>query len=252
MRIVRFQIGNCTGYGVVDGTDINQLKGTPFNGIYYSGQNFKLSDVKLLAPCCPRKVVAIGLNYKAHAAELKYDIPESPLMFLKPSTAVIGHGDDIIYPVISKQVDFEGELGVVIGKQAYLVSTADALKYVLGYTCFNDVTARDLQRKDGQWTRAKGFDTFAAVGPWVETNLDTSALKLETFLNGELKQSSNTANMIFSVAELVSAVSQVMTLLPGDIIASGTPNGIGPMQIGDEVEVKIDGIGSLQNRVRHH
>ncbi|MCL2281274.1 MAG: fumarylacetoacetate hydrolase family protein [Dehalococcoidia bacterium] len=252
MRIVRFQIGNCTGYGVVDGTDINQLKGTPFNGIYYSGQNFKLSDVKLLAPCCSSKVVAIGLNYKAHAAELKHDIPESPLMFLKPSTAVIGHGDDIIYPVISKQVDFEGELGVVIGKQAYLVSTADALKYVLGYTCFNDVTARDLQRKDGQWTRAKGFDTFAAVGPWVETNLDTSALKLETFLNGELKQSSNTANMIFSVAELVSAVSQVMTLLPGDIIASGTPNGIGPMQIGDEVEVKIDGIGSLQNRVRHH
>ena len=249
MRIVRFKIGRRVGYGVVERQNVLHLKRAPFNGIYYSGQCFSLSDVRLLAPCLPSKVVAIGLNYRLHAAELKYDTPESPLIFLKPPTAVIGYGDDIIYPACSKQVDFEGELGIVIGKRSHMVLTADALKYVLGYTCFNDVTARDLQKKDGQWTRAKGFDTFAAVGPWIETNLDTSSLMVETFLNGELKQSGNTSDMIFPVAELVSAVSQVMTLLPGDIIASGTPAGIGPMQMGDEVEVKIDGIGSLLNRV---
>ena len=250
MRIVRFKIETHISYGVVENQIVKQLKGTPFAAIRYTGQSFCLSDVKLLAPCCPSKIVAIGLNYKSHAAELKYDLPESPLMFLKPSTAVIGHGDDIIYPAISKQVDFEGELGIVIGKRAHIVPTDDAFKYVFGYTCFNDVTARDLQKKDGQWARAKGFDTFAAVGPWIETKLDTSALELETRLNGELRQSGNTANLIFPVAELVSAVSQVMTLLPGDIIASGTPAGIGAMQESDEVEVKIEGIGSLLNIVR--
>jgi len=247
MRIARFKIGSRVSFGIVQGQRVERIVGTPFCAIKYSGQSFKLGEVKLLAPCCPSKVVAIGLNYKSHAAELKYELP---LIFLKPSTAVIGPEDDIIYPSISKQVDYEGELGIVIGKKAHLIPTTDSFKYVLGYTCFNDVTARDLQKKDGQWTRAKGFDTFAAVGPWIETELNPSALKLETYLNGELRQIGNTTDLIFPVAELVSAISQVMTLLPGDIIASGTPAGIGPMRHGDEVEVKIEGIGCLLNRVR--
>jgi 2-keto-4-pentenoate hydratase/2-oxohepta-3-ene-1,7-dioic acid hydratase in catechol pathway len=196
--------------------------------------------------------VAIGINYRSHAAEFEHDLPESPLMFLKPSTAVIGPEDSIIYPALSKQVDFEGELGIVIGKKAHQVTTADVPKYILGYTCFNDVTARDLQKIDGQWTRAKGFDTFAAIGPWIETDLDPSALKLETRLNGKIKQSGTTADLISPVARLVSAVSQVMTLLPGDVIASGTPGGVGPMQPGDTVEIEIEGIGTLVNHVTAH
>jgi len=252
VRIVRFRIGGSASYGVADGSGVARLKGTPFDGIRYSNQCFNLNEIKLLPPCNPSKVVAIGLNYKSHAAELKYDLPGSPLMFLKPSTAIIGPGEDIVYPLISKQVDFEGELGIVIGKQAHLVPTEEALKYVFGYTCFNDVTARDLQKQDGQWTRAKGFDTFAAIGPWIETQLDTSALKLETRLNGKLRQSGNTADLIFPVDELVSSVSHVMTLLPGDVIASGTPAGIGPMQHGDAVEVEIEGIGTLVNKVRRY
>ena len=202
-----------------------------------------------MPPCQPSKIVAIGINYRSHATEFKHDLPDSPLMFLKPGTAVIGPEDNIIYPPLSKQVDFEGELGIVISKKAYQIAVCDALKYILGYTCFNDVTARDLQKKDGQWTRAKGFDTFAAIGPWIETELDTSALKLETRLNGEIKQSGTTADLIFPVEQLVSAVSQVMTLLPGDVIASGTPSGVGPMQPGDTVEVQIEGIGTLVNHV---
>ena len=202
-----------------------------------------------MPPCQPSKIVAIGINYRSHATEFKHDLPDSPLMFLKPGTAVIGLEDNIIYPALSKQVDFEGELGIVMGKKAHLIDAADAPKYILGYTCFNDVTARDLQKKDGQWTRAKGFDTFAAIGPWIETELDPSNLKLETRLNGEIKQSGTTTDLIFNVAQLVSAVSQVMTLLPGDVIASGTPSGIGSMQPGDTVEIQIEGIGTLVNHV---
>ena len=202
-----------------------------------------------MPPCQPSKIVAIGINYRSHATEFKHDLPYSPLMFLKPATAVIGPGDDIVYPALSNQVDFEGELGIVMGKKAHLIDAADAPKCILGYTCFNDVTARDLQKKDGQWTRAKGFDTFAAIGPWIETELDPSNLKLETRLNGEIKQNGTTTDLIFNVAQLVSAVSQVMTLLPGDVIASGTPGGIGSMQPGDTIEIYIEGIGTLVNHV---
>lgn len=249
MKIVRFAVSGHTHYGILTGDTVQQMSGSPFDGIKLLENTFKLSEVKLLAPCVPSKIAAIGINYRGHAAEFKHDLPASPLMFLKPATAVIGPLEDIVYPSISKQVDFEGEMGIVIGKKAHRVEASEAMDFVLGYTCFNDVTARDLQKLDGQWTRAKSFDTFAAVGPWIETELDPSALKIETRLNGELKQSGNTSDLIFPVARLVAAVSRVMTLLPGDVIASGTPEGVGPMQPGDRVEVRIEGIGALVNHV---
>jgi 2-keto-4-pentenoate hydratase/2-oxohepta-3-ene-1,7-dioic acid hydratase in catechol pathway len=180
---------------------------------------------------------------------MQSNLPESPLIFLKPPTAVIGPEDNIIYPPSSKRVDFECELGVVISKKASRVPVKDWEKYVIGYTCLNDVTARDLQSKDGQWTRAKSFDTFAPIGPCIETDLDPSKLAIETWLNGEVKQQGNTADLIFAVPELVSFVSNVMTLLPGDVIATGTPSGIGPMQPGDTVEIRIENIGTLRNHV---
>jgi 2-keto-4-pentenoate hydratase/2-oxohepta-3-ene-1,7-dioic acid hydratase in catechol pathway len=198
----------------------------------------------------PSKIVAVGLNYKDHAAELKQALPQEPLLFLKPGSAVIGPFDPIIYPAMSTQVDYEGELAIVIGKKARGVSEAEADECIFGYTCFNDVTARDLQRADGQWTRAKGFDTFAPIGPWIETELDPRDLALETFLNGERRQASTTANLIFTPTYLVSFISRVMSLYPGDIIATGTPAGIGPMKAGDTVEVVIAGIGGLVNFVQ--
>ena len=249
MKIVRFSASGRRHYGILKGDKVQLMSGNPFGGIKLLEDTFKLSEIKLLAPCVPSKIAAIGINYRGHAAEFKHDLPASPLMFLKPSTAVIGPLADIVYPSISKQVDFEGEMGIVIGRKARRVEPSEALDFVLGYTCFNDVTARDLQKIDGQWTRAKSFDTFAAVGPWIETELDTSALKIETRLNGLLKQSGNTRDLIFPVARLVAVVSRVMTLLPGDVIASGTPEGVGPMQPGDMVEVRIEGIGGLVNHV---
>ena len=205
---------------------------------------------RLLAPVEPSKIVAVGLNYRDHAMERGKPLPEEPLLFIKPSTAVIGPFEAIVYPKMSKRVDYEGELAVVIGKRASLLSGEDPVEpLILGYTCFNDVTARDLQDKDKQFTRAKSFDTFAAIGPCVVTDLDPSALDIKTFLNGKLRQSSNTRNLIFSVPELVRFISNVMTLLPGDVITTGTPSGIGPMVPGDGVDVQIEGIGTLSNRV---
>jgi 2-keto-4-pentenoate hydratase/2-oxohepta-3-ene-1,7-dioic acid hydratase in catechol pathway len=176
-------------------------------------------------------------------------VPENPVLFLKPPTAVIGPGDDIIYPAMSRQVDYEGELGIVIRDRVSRIAPGDARKHILGYTCANDVTARDLQKQDGQWTRAKGFDTFCPVGPWIETDIDPGDLVIETYLNGERRQSSRTSQFVFSVERLVSFISQIMTLHPGDLIITGTPAGIGPMKPGDEVEVRIEGIGGLKNRV---
>jgi 2-keto-4-pentenoate hydratase/2-oxohepta-3-ene-1,7-dioic acid hydratase in catechol pathway len=193
--------------------------------------------------------VALGLNYLSHAKEINAPLPPAPLIFLKPTTAVIGPEDNIIYPPSSKRVDYEGELGAVIGRRAWRVPREKVSDYVLGYTCFNDVTARDLQSLDGQWTRAKGFDTFAAIGPYIETQLDPANLKLQTYLNGKLKQEARTSDLIFLIPELVSFVSNVMTLLPGDIIATGTPSGIGPMLPGDTVEIRIESIGTLRNHV---
>lgn len=249
MKIVRFAAGGRIKYGILNGESIQAIEGKPFRYIKPADQYYQLSEVKLLSPCTPSKIVALGLNYRSHAEETKAPLPSVPLLFLKPSTAVIGPKDNIVYPPASTRVDYEGELGVVIKKAARRVSIEDALDYVLGYTCFNDVTARDLQRRDGQWTRGKGFDTFAPVGPCIETELDPGNTTLETYLNGERKQKGNTNDLIFSVPEMVSFISNVMTLLPGDIIATGTPSGIGPMSPGDTVEIKIESIGTLRNYV---
>jgi 2-keto-4-pentenoate hydratase/2-oxohepta-3-ene-1,7-dioic acid hydratase in catechol pathway len=248
MKIVRFKAGKI-GYGILRDNTISVLQGRLFREIHKTGVSLKLRDVRLLAPCRPSKIVCLGLNYKLHAEEAKASVPATPLIFLKPPTSVIGPEDNIVYPDMSQRVDYEGELGIVIGKKASRVSKDTALDYVFGYTCFNDVTARDLQNKDGQWTRAKGFDTFAAVGPCIETEINPDNCPVETYLNGELKQQGNTRDLIFSVREVISFISQVMTLLPGDIIATGTPSGIGPMNPGDIVEIKIDPIGMLRNYV---
>ncbi len=250
MRIVRFAYQGRTGYGILEGEKINVLWSTPFDGLDTTSELMSLPEVTLLAPCEPSKIVAIGLNYRDHAVEFGHPIPEEPLLFLKPSTAVIGPDAEIVYPRMSRRVDYEAELGVVIGKTCRHVAEQDFQDYVLGYTCFNDVTARDLQKKDGQFTRSKSFDTFAALGPWIETEIkDPAHVKVEGYLNGQRRQSSHTGNLVFPVPFLVSFISRIMTLLPGDVIATGTPSGIGPMDPGDVFEVRIEGVGTLRNRV---
>jgi 2-keto-4-pentenoate hydratase/2-oxohepta-3-ene-1,7-dioic acid hydratase in catechol pathway len=249
MKIVRFFAGGLPKYGILDNQVIHLFQGNPFGSIKTLDKHYELSDVRLLAPCRPSKIVALGINYRSHAVEFKHDLPKDPLIFLKPATTVIGPEEAIVYPAMSHQVDYECELGIVIKQKARLISQDKVADFILGYTCFNDVTARDLQKIDGQWTRAKGFDTFAAIGPWIETELDPSCLTVETYLNGELKQQGTTADLIFSVPRVVSFVSQVMTLLPGDVIATGTPSGVGPMQPGDTVEIRIQSIGTLRNYV---
>ena len=249
MKIVRFAADNKVKYGILSGESIQAIEGEPFLSIKPVDDHYQLSEVKLLSPCIPSKIVAIGLNYRSHAEETNSALPEAPMIFIKPPTAVIGPEDNIVYPPSSTRVDYECELGVVIKKPAWQVSKEEALDYVLGYTCFNDVTARDLQRLDGQFTRAKGFNTFAPFGPCIETALDPGNVSLETYLNGELKQRGNTNDLIYPVPELINFISQVMTLLPGDIIATGTPSGIGPMLPGDTVEIKIEPIGTLRNYV---
>ncbi len=249
MKIVRFAADNKVRYGILEGESIQAVEGKPYRHLAVTDHYYNLGEVRLLAPCTPSKIVALGLNYRTHAAEVKAPLPDAPLLFLKPSTAVIGPEDNIIYPSSSTRVDYEGELGVVIKKPVWRVSIEDALDYVLGYTCFNDVTTRDLQAKDKQWTRAKSFDTFAPIGPCIQTELDPANVVVETYLNGELKQRGNTSDLIFTIPELINFISNVMTLLPGDIIATGTPSGIGPMHPGDTVEIKIEPIGTLRNYV---
>lgn len=197
----------------------------------------------------PTKIICVGLNYHCHAKEIGMNTPRHPIIFMKPVTSLIGPGEKIVYPKISKRVDYEGELGLVIGKKCKFVSPQKALSYVEGYICVNDVTARDLQKLDGQWTRAKSFDTFCPVGPKVVKLKNPNNVKIQTFLNGKVKQDSNTSEFIFKVEEVISFISQVMTLLPGDIISTGTPRGIGPMRKGDTVEVVIEGVGTLRNYV---
>ncbi len=250
MRIVRFSQKGRSGYAVLKGEELFVLWESPFLEIAKIGETLALDKVSLLAPCEPSKIVALGLNYRAHAVEFGHAVPDEPLIFLKPSTSVIGPEADILYPQMSRRVDYEAELAVVISKIARHVPEDKALDYVLGYTCFNDVTARDLQKKDGQFTRAKSFDTFAAMGPWIETDIgDPDNVTVEAYLNGERRQHSSTSNMVFGVRHLIAFISQVMTLLPGDVIATGTPSGIGPMRPGDVVEIKVEGIGTLRNRV---
>jgi 2-keto-4-pentenoate hydratase/2-oxohepta-3-ene-1,7-dioic acid hydratase in catechol pathway len=215
------------------------------------GAAFPLADVRLLPPCWPSKIVCIGRNYREHAAELGNDVPSEPLIFLKPPSALIAHRDRIVYPAASQRVDYEGELGVVIGRRARHVKCGDAQAYVFGYTCVNDVTARDLQRKDEQWTRAKGFDTFCPVGPWIVPQDDVrfDEIRVRTFVDDQKRQDAPVCDMIFSVAQIVEHVTAVMTLEPGDLIATGTPSGIGPLQPGSVVRVVVDGVGTLENQV---
>ena len=209
-----------------------------------------LREVRLLAPVAPSKIVCVGRNYREHAAELGNKMPEEPLLFLKPSSSIIASGDAIKLPRMSQQVEHEGELGVVIGRVASKITPdEDPLSYVFGYTCVNDVTARDLQRKDVQFTRGKSFDTFCPVGPWIETDIDPTNVTVETRLNGEVKQKGNTSDMAFPVAFLIRYISEIMTLYPGDLIATGTPAGVSRMKHGDTVEVEVAGIGVLRNEV---
>jgi len=262
VRIARFTTGDDPQYGVVTGdvdalgipsedSMVVALTGDPlYIGVTPTDQEHKLADVRLLAPVIPRsKVVGIGRNYAAHAAEMGGDAPAEPMMFLKPNTSVIGPGDPIFYPPQSQNVHFEGELAVVIGRICRDVPLERVTDVIYGYTVGNDVTARDLQRNDVQFTRAKGFDSFCPLGPWIETELDTSDLRVTTHLNGDLMQDGSTRDLIFDVSALVSYISSVMTLLPGDVILTGTPEGVGPMNPGDEVEVAIAGIGTLTNKV---
>jgi len=256
MQIVRFVAQGRIKYGMLEDDIIRGFRGSPlayFGGVgsafKFDENTYKLNEVKLLAPCLPSKIVGLGINYPRHAEETRMTIPSVPLIFLKPSTAVIGPDDKIVLPRSSRRVDYEGELGVVMGRKAKNVPRDRAKDYILGYSCVNDVSERHIQKEDGQWTRAKGYDTFAPIGPWIETEVDPSDLKLETYLNGELRQSARTSELIFGVVELVSFISNVMTLLPGDIIATGTPSGIGRMTPGDMVEIKIEKIGTLRNYV---
>jgi len=249
MKIIRFRDGALVKWGVIEGESVREMEGDPFGHFHLSSKAKKPEEIKLLAPCLPSKIVALGLNYRDHAEEVKLPIPDKPLLFMKPSTSVIGPGDGIVYPKMSKRVDYEAELAVVIGKEAKAVLEEKANDYILGYACLNDVTARDLQPKDGQWTLSKGFDTFAPIGPWIVTDIDPYQLEIATYLNGERRQHSNTKNLIFGPRQLVSYISHVMTLLPGDVIATGTPSGIGRMVVGDKVDVVIEGIGTLTNTV---
>ncbi|MPN21153.1 putative protein YisK [bioreactor metagenome] len=209
-----------------------------------------ITEIDFLTPCMPSKIVCVGLNYRSHAQEMKLDLPKEPVIFIKPSTSILAHRGEIIRPEMSQRVDYEAELALVMGRQAKNIKPDEAVDYILGATCFNDVTARDLQQRDGQWTRAKSFDTFAPFGPCIATDLDYDNLPLELILNGETKQKSNTSDFIFSVGEMVSFISNVMLLNPGDVIATGTPSGIGPLNAGDIVQVKIQDVGILKNYVR--
>jgi len=248
-RVFRIEHRDGPRYALETGDGRRLIEGDVFAGPPYTMGENVADSVRILAPVTPSKVVAIGLNYKDHAAEMNKPLPAEPLMFLKPSTAVIGPGDTIQIPPNVGEVHYEAELGVVIGRRASGISADKAMEHVLGLTCLIDVTARELQRREIQYTRAKGFDTFAPVGPCIAIGLDPSALDVEGWLNGERKQASNTRQLIFPVPQIVAFVSSVMTLLPGDVIATGTPSGVGPLKSGDTFTVKISGIGELSNTV---
>lgn len=260
MRYCRFQLNGVRRYGLVEelhGVEFitRAVESAPNSANAFDGAqplDIPLGEVRLLAPIQPSKIICIGRNYREHAKELNHPIPTEPLFFLKPPSSVIGPGDDVRRPNhLSQRVDYEGELGVVISKSCYRLEDSDDVRpYILGYTCVNDVTARDLQNKDGQWSRAKGFDTFCPVGPFVVDGLDPwKGVRVESRLNSELRQNGTTVDFLFPLDVLMRFISQVMTLEPGDVIATGTPAGVGPMQSGDTVEVTVEGIGTLRNPV---
>ncbi|MGI5864123.1 MAG: fumarylacetoacetate hydrolase family protein [Myxococcales bacterium] len=250
MRLCRCQIDGEPQLALFEGGELDLLSEPPFSRIVRSGRRVPLEAAKLLAPVEPSKIVCVGLNYRAHAAELRMPLPERPLLFLKPPSALLAPEADILLPPESAEVHYEAELAVVIGRRCRRVSPEQARACVLGFTCINDVTARDIQREEVQFTRAKGFDTFAPLGPWIETDVDPSSLAVVARVNGSVRQAGSTSDMVFGAFELVSFVSRGMTLLPGDVLATGTPPGVGPLVAGDEVEIEVEGIGVLRNRVR--
>ena len=250
VHYLRFHYKDFVGYGRLEGDLIRVIEGDLFGTYKVTEATVPFAAARLLVPCLPSKIVAIGVNYKDHAAEFKKDPPSEPLIFLKPPSALLAPEEAIVYPEgVTKRVDYEGELAVVIKRRARGVTLEQAPAMIFGYTVCNDVTARDLQKKDGQWSRAKGFDTFCPLGPVIATDVEPSTLRIQTVLNGETKQDAPVSSMIFDVPTLVSYVSSVMTLFPGDVITTGTPSGVGPMRPGDVVEVRIEGIGRLRNRV---
>ncbi|MEI8081449.1 MAG: fumarylacetoacetate hydrolase family protein [Actinomycetes bacterium] len=259
MRIARVGVEGAVRFVDLGDENAREIDGHPFgeDELVFTGRQWPLAQLKLLAPVLPSKVIAVAHNYRAHAVETGATLPPEPMIFIKPSTSVIGPGDPIMRPRQSNRVDYEAELAVVIGRLCRDVPAERAEQVILGYTAANDVTARDLQASDGQWSRAKGFDTFCPLGPWIETDIDLSGpavpgeseLRVQCLLNGLVVQDSNTADMIFRVADLIAWISSAITLLPGDVILTGTPAGIGPMAAGDEVEVRIDGLGPLINPV---
>ncbi len=238
MKLVRFEYRGKVFQGELNGEKV-----------LTSEEEFSIGEIKILTPSQPSKIVCVGLNYSTHAEELNMEIPGEPVIFLKPPTATLEHLGNIVYPSMSKRVDYEAEVGVVMGKKAKNIGKAQALDYILGFTCFNDITARDLQQKDKQWTRAKSFDTFAPFGPIIETDVEEDDLEVKLYLNGKLRQEGSTSELIFSVPELISFISKVMTLLPGDVIATGTPPGVGELKPGDKVEVEVSEVGRLVNYV---
>lgn len=258
MRIARFSVDDEPKYGVVESDDPEGLVGTVavldsdplYRPVKFTGEQLQLADVRLLAPVIPRsKVVGIGRNYRAHAEELGNEVPAEPLVFLKPNTSVIGPRDGIVYPEQTNDLHFEGELAIVIGRIVRDLPKERANEVIFGYTVANDVTARDLQKTDGQWARAKGYDTFCPLGPWITTELDVADLRVTTTVNGEPKQDGRTSQLIFDIPEVLSYITSFTTLLPGDVVLTGTPAGVGPMLPGDEVAVSIEGIGTLTNKV---
>jgi len=250
MKYLRFLQNGNIRYGLVEKDNIiREVVGDIFNNYKNTENIYSLSEITFLPPCVPTKIIAVGLNYFDHANEFQMKIPDEPLIFMKPPSALIAHNDNIIYPKMSKQLDFEAELAVVIKNKVKDIEPEDVSKNILGYTCFNDVTARDLQKKDGQWTRAKSFDTFAPIGPFISTDLNPDNLQIKLYKNDQLMQNSSTGNMIFKVDKIASFISKIMTLFPGDIIATGTPSGVGQLEAGDIVKVEIEGIGILKNTV---
>jgi 2-keto-4-pentenoate hydratase/2-oxohepta-3-ene-1,7-dioic acid hydratase in catechol pathway len=249
MKLLRYLEGGHIHYGELEDNTVFELMRTPFTAIERQGRTLSLDGLKILPPVFPQKIIAVGLNYRDHAEELGMPIPDEPILFAKPPSSLLAHEGEIVYPAISKRVDYEGELALICATQCRNVAPGEAPSHILGYTCANDVTARDLQVKDGQWTRAKSFDTFCPLGPFIGTGADPGVLAVELRVNGEARQSSPVSNMIFSPAEIFSFVSRIMTLYPGDVILTGTPSGVGELHPGDTVEVIIEGIGTLRNSV---
>ena len=249
MRIGRVESGGQPVWAIIEGETVYRLNGSPFENPSRGDQIGSLGSTRLLAPCEPSKVLCIGLNYRAHAAESGQEVPKEPLMFWKPATTVIGPGDDVVWAPGSQKIDYEAELAVVFKKRAKNVAAGAYKEYILGYTCANDISARDFQRGDGQWARAKGSDTFCPLGPWIETDVDPNDLRISGKLNGETKQDSRTSDLVFNLDFLVTHLTKYFTMEPGDVLITGTPAGIGDMPVGSEYEVTIEGIGSLKNRM---